>query len=108
MMTDEEMYVGYAKDMAKAIENATNDHKVSLLIDSYKQYNYNINHPDFPKEDKEIILDIMNRYPIISFYEHCIITSFQTIREESVTCDIVPQNESDVKLGEINLLDNIK
>ena len=107
MMTDEEMYVGYEQDMAKAIENVTNDHKVGLLMSSYKQYNYNINHPDFPKEDREFILDIMNRYPKISFYEHCIITDFQTIREENVTYDIIPQNENDVLPGEINLLDDI-
>jgi len=107
MMTDEEMYIGYEKDMAKAIENVTNDHKVTLLMTSYKQYNYNINHPDFPKEDKEFILDIMDRYPRISFYEHCIITDFYTIKEESITYDIIPQNENDVLPGEINLLDNI-
>ena len=49
----------------------------------------------------------MDRYPRISFYEHCIITDFQTIREESVTYDIIPQDERDVLEGEINLLDNI-
>ena len=43
-MTDDEMYVGYEKDMAKAIKNITNDHKVGLLMSSYKQYNYNINY----------------------------------------------------------------
>jgi hypothetical protein len=107
MMTDEQMYAGYEQDMKTAIHSINSDGKYEELGHINRKYNYNINHPDFPKEYKKYILDLMNRYPSVTFPEYCLVTQFQTMREESITYDIVPQKEIDVKLGEINLLDNI-
>ena len=107
MMTDEEMYVGYEQDMKTAIHSINSNHKYEELVHINRKYNYNINHPDFPKEYKEYILDLMNKYPNVTFNEHCLVTQFQTIKKESVTYDIIPQNENNVLPGEINLLDDI-
>lgn len=49
----------------------------------------------------------MDRFPSVTLNEYCLVTQFQTMREESVTYDIIPQDERDVLEGEINLLDNI-
>jgi len=107
MITDEEMYIGYEKDMKTAIHSIDSNRKLEALGNINRKYNYNINHPDFPKEYKEYILDLMNRYPNVTLNEYCLVTQFQTMKEESVTYDIIPQNEKDVLEGEINLLDNI-
>lgn len=106
-MTDEQMYAGYEQDMKTAIHSIDSDRKYEALVHINEKYNYNINHPDFPKEYKEYILDLMNRFPSVTFNEYCLVTQFQTMREESVTYDIIPENECDVLQGEINLLDNI-
>ena len=106
-MTDEEMYAGYEKDMKTAIHSINSNRKLKALVNINKKYNYNINHPDFPKEYKEYIIHLMNTFPNVTFNEYCLVTQFQTMREESVTYDIIPQDERDVLEGEINLLDNI-
>jgi len=106
-MTDKEMYAGYEKDMKTAIHSINSNRKLETLGHINKKYNYNINHPDFPKEYKEYIIHLMNTFPNVTFNEYCLVTQFQTMREESVTHDIIPQDERDVLEGEINLLDNI-
>jgi hypothetical protein len=43
-------------------------------------------------------MDLMDRWPRVSFVEHCIITHFFTIRESDiVTYEINPKDKNDVK-----------
>lgn len=103
----EELYPGYNKDLQNAFININSDNNWDKYIESFKKYNYNIHHPNFPIKDKEYIIELINKYPKVSFYEYCLLTYFQTIKEVSISNDINPKEDKDVLIGNNNILDKI-
>ena len=103
----EELYPGYNKDLQTALINIDNDNNWDEYIESFKKYNYNIHHSDFPIKDKEYILELINKYPKVSFYEHCLLIYFQTIKQVDFKQTPNPENERDVLIGNSNFLNNL-
>jgi hypothetical protein len=87
-----------------------NDEKIKEIVDFFRSKKFDIHHPDVSPKTRAMIFDIMNRYPCVSFIEHCLIANFYTIREDSnVSFEINPQGSGDeVLIGDINLLNYLK
>jgi hypothetical protein len=87
-----------------------NDEKIKEVVDLFRSKNFDMYHPDVSPKTREVIFDIMNRYPCVSFIEHCLIANFYTIREDpNISFEINPQGSGDeVSIGDINLLKYLK
>lgn len=91
-------------------KDVENKEKIETIVDFFRSRKFDIHHPDVSPKTREMIFDIMNRYPCVSFIEHCLITNFYTIREDpNVSFEINPQGSGDeVSIGDINLLKYLK
>ena len=87
-----------------------NSEKIETIVDFFRSRKFDIHHPDVSPKTREMIFDIMNRYPCVSFIEDILITNFFTIKEDpNVSFEINPQGSGDeVSTGDINLLKYLK
>lgn len=108
-MDTEELYPGYNLDMKRAISQIDFEYKWPKYIKSFEKYHSDINHPDFPSHDRKLIIDLMMKWPRVTFYEHCLVINFFTIRQsDDTTFEINPKKDDDVNCGDINILDKIE
>lgn len=108
---DEDKFI--KEEVAKAIsrveEEQKADRNIKCILDFLKERKFNLNHPDVPEDLRNYIYDLMNRWPRVSFVEHCLITNLFTIREDpNTTYEINPKEEKDVSIGDIDVLNNIE
>lgn len=102
------------QNVEQAVSNFKKDleinEKIETVIDFFRSRNFDIHHSDVSPKTREMIFDIMSRYPRVSFIEDCLITNFFTIKEDpNVSFEINPQGSGDeVSIGDIDLLKYLK
>ena len=102
------------KNVKQAVSNfkkdLENSEKIETVLDFFRSRKFDIHHPDVSPKTREMIFNIMSRYPRVSSIEDCLITNFYTIREDpNVSFEINPQGSGhEVSIGDINLLKYLK
>ena len=102
------------KNVKQGVSNFKKDleinEQIETIVDFFRSRKFDIHHPDVSPKTREMIFDIMNRYPRVSFIEACLIKNFFTIKEDpNVSFEINPQGSGDeVCIGDIDLLKYLK
>lgn len=113
-MKEEEIDKFIKENVAFAISNfeadMLADKRIKTIIDFCAERKFNLKHPDFPKDLRDYLYDLMDRWPRLGLEEYCLITAFFTIREQPITkWEINPQGSGDeIPQGEIDLLNQIE